>query len=252
MNCYNGQRYLGEAIKSVINQTYKNWELIFYDNCSTDNSKEIFKSFNDKRLKYFKSKKKLKLYKARNMAIQKSTGKFITFLDTDDIWLKNKLKIQIQFLSKNKQAQFIYSNYYILNSKKKIKYIAYNSSLSSGYITQDLLDAYKVGILTVLIDKKIFKKNNFNKKYNIIGDFDFFLNISRKIKFYAIQKPLVIYRLHDANYSKKNMKNYVIELSFWIDKNKKEYENVGFSLINQKFYLFKIKLKYLLNSIFYH
>ena len=48
MNCYNGQRYLGEAIKSVINQTYKNWELIFYDNCSTDNSKEIFKSFNDK------------------------------------------------------------------------------------------------------------------------------------------------------------------------------------------------------------
>ena len=53
------------------------------------------------------------------MAIQKSTGKFITFLDTDDIWLKNKLKIQIQFLSKNKQAQFIYSNYYILNSKKK-------------------------------------------------------------------------------------------------------------------------------------
>ena len=97
MNCYNGQRYLGEAIKSVINQTYKNWELIFYDNCSTDNSKEIFKSFNDKRLKYFKSKKKLRLYDARNMAIQKSTGKFITFLDTDDIWLKNKLKIQIQF-----------------------------------------------------------------------------------------------------------------------------------------------------------
>ena len=59
MNCYNGQRYLSEAIKSVINQTYKNWELIFYDNCSTDNSKEIFKSFNDKRLKYFKSKKKV-------------------------------------------------------------------------------------------------------------------------------------------------------------------------------------------------
>ena len=54
MNCYNGQRYLSEAIKSVINQTYKNWELIFYDNCSTDNSKEIFKSFNDKRLKYFR------------------------------------------------------------------------------------------------------------------------------------------------------------------------------------------------------
>jgi glycosyltransferase involved in cell wall biosynthesis len=235
MNCYNGQRYLSEAIKSVINQTYKNWELIFYDNCSTDNSKEIFKSFNDKRLKYFKSKKKLRLYDARNMAIQKSTGKFITFLDTDDIWLQNKLKIQIQFLSKNKQAQFIYSNYYILNSKKN-KYIAHNSSLSSGYITQDLLDVYRVGILTVLIDKKIFKKDNFNKKYNIIGDFDFFLNISRKIKFYAIQKPLAIYRLHNANYSKKNMKNYVIELSFWIDKNKKEYENIGFSLINQKFY----------------
>ena len=70
MNCHNGERYLKQSLKSVLNQTYKNWELIFWDNNSTDDSKKIFKSFKDKRLKYFKSSKFNTLYKSRNLAIK--------------------------------------------------------------------------------------------------------------------------------------------------------------------------------------
>ena len=62
MNCHNGEKFLTESLKSVKNQTYKNWELIFYDNCSTDKSKNIIKNFSDKRVRYFKSQKILKLY----------------------------------------------------------------------------------------------------------------------------------------------------------------------------------------------
>ena len=76
MNCYNGQAYLDEALKSVVNQTYKNWEIIFWDNCSTDNSSKIFKKFEDKRFKYFLSKKHTVLYEARNLAIEKISGDF--------------------------------------------------------------------------------------------------------------------------------------------------------------------------------
>ena len=90
MNCHNGEKYLKKSISSVINQTYKNWELIFWDNKSTDRSEKIFKDFKDKRLKYFRSNNYLKLYKARNNAIKKCRGKFIAFLDTDDWWLKKK------------------------------------------------------------------------------------------------------------------------------------------------------------------
>ena len=70
MNCYNGEKYLRKALSSIINQTYKNWELIFWDNFSEDDSKKIIAKFSDKRIKYFKSTKFNRLYKSRNLAIQ--------------------------------------------------------------------------------------------------------------------------------------------------------------------------------------
>ena len=121
MNCYNGEKYLKQSLNSVLSQSYKNWELIFWDNMSTDNSKKILKSFGNKRFKYFKAKKFTSLYQARKLAISKAKGKYICFLDTDDIWLKNKLKFQIELFKKDKNLGVIYSNYYIFNSKKKIK-----------------------------------------------------------------------------------------------------------------------------------
>ena len=80
MNCHNGEKFLTESLKSVKNQTYKNWELIFYDNCSTDRSKNIIKNFSDKKSEIFLNLKKiLKLYHARNKAIEISKGKYICF-----------------------------------------------------------------------------------------------------------------------------------------------------------------------------
>ena len=73
MNCYNGENYLDESLNSVINQTYKNWELIFYDNCSTDKSVTILEKYKDKRIKYFKSKKKINLGLAKKHLEQKVT-----------------------------------------------------------------------------------------------------------------------------------------------------------------------------------
>ena len=98
MNCFNGEKFLKRALKSIINQRYYNWELIFWDNLSTDQSKNIFLSFDDKRLKYFCSKKFKKLYDARNDALEKCNGKYISFLDVDDCWLEEKLNKQVELL----------------------------------------------------------------------------------------------------------------------------------------------------------
>ena len=84
MNCYNGAKYLQESLRSVINQTYQNWELIFWDNISSDDSKKIFSNFNENRFKYFLNDKHSILYHARNQAIKKANGEFIAFLDTDE------------------------------------------------------------------------------------------------------------------------------------------------------------------------
>ena len=117
MNCYNGEAYIAEAVKSILDQTYKNFEVIFWDNQSRDKSAIIYKSFKDKRLKYFYAKKHTSLYEARNLAIKKSKGKFISFLDTDDLWTENKLYLQVKKLE-NKNIGLVYSNYFFLNQKK--------------------------------------------------------------------------------------------------------------------------------------
>ena len=118
INCHNGKKFLDKSITSVLNQKYKNWEIIFYDNRSTDNSSAILKKYKDSRIKYFRSVKLHHLYKARNIAIQKSKGDYISFLDVDDWWFKNKLQMQINFFKKNPDLDVAYSNVLIFNQKK--------------------------------------------------------------------------------------------------------------------------------------
>ena len=99
LNCHNAAKFLKKSINSVINQSYKNWELIIFDNNSNDKtSLEVLKFKKNKKIKYFKSKKIYNLYKARNLAIKKAKGSLITFIDADDWWLKNKLNVQVKFL----------------------------------------------------------------------------------------------------------------------------------------------------------
>ena len=199
MNCYNGERYLRESLLSVINQTYKNWELIFWDNQSKDKSKNILRSFKDKRFKYFYSKNHTNLYTARNYAIKKAKGDIITFLDVDDIWLKDKLELQVP-LFKNKNTNLVYGNFFVIyqHSIFKKKIIGHKKRLPTGYITNQLLNEYVVGLLTLAIRKKALKnyKEIFNSKFDLISDFDFVLDFSFKNKFDSIQKPIAISRSH--------------------------------------------------------
>ena len=91
----------------------------FFNNQSNDKSESILRKFKDKRIKYYKSNKILNLYEARNKAISKTKGKYITFIDTDDWWIRSKLKKQVNYLSIHKNINFIYSNLYIFNQKTK-------------------------------------------------------------------------------------------------------------------------------------
>ncbi len=248
MNCHNGEKFLNDSVKSVINQTYQNWELIFFDNASNDNSKKIIQGFKENRIKYFFSKKFLNLYAARNEAIEKSNGKYISFLDIDDYWAPNKLVEQVKFLENNKEYKIVYSNYYVQNDKKRKKFIKYQNQLPSGLIAQKLLDKYCVGILTVLLEKRFFEKNYFNSNFNIIGDFDFIINLSKKFKIGSIQEPLANYRLHENNFSTKKIELHKKELEFWIKENQNKLSLQNLNLRNQKIYLFKLKFKSFLSK----
>ena len=245
MNCYNGEKYLKQSLKSLINQSYKNWELVFWDNLSQDKSKKILRQFEDKRIKYYRSNKFLNLYSARNAAIRKANGNFICFLDTDDWWLPNKLFLQISEIKKNKNINIIYSNQYSFNQNTKKKKLFSINKLPIGNITQQLLDNYKVGINTVMVRKNIFLNYKFKNDLNIIGDFDFFVKLSLRESFFCIQKPLGYYRIHENNFS-KNYDIYLSEMKNWINNNhnflKKKY-----SFKKLKYYCFKLTIKKTLN-----
>ena len=250
VNCHNGQKYLKKCIKSILNQSYKNWELIFWDNCSTDKSIKIANNFKDKRIKIFRSKSFYKLYHARNLALSRCKGKYVCFCDTDDMWIKQKLKLQIKEITKDNNLKILYSNYYVLNELKNKKLKKFNKILPSGVIGQKLLNSYDVGILTVMIEKKLLYKNQFNSYYNIIGDFDLFIYLSLKNKIKAIQKPLAIYRVHNQNLSTNKLDIFISEINNWLNKNEKKsiYSKLSFKMI--KILLIKLKIKNFMKKFF--
>ena len=248
MNCHNGSKYLEQALDSLDLQTYKKWELIFFDNCSNDKSKEIIKNKKNKKIKYFFSKKKLKLYNARNLAIKNAKGKYITFLDTDDRWHKDKLMKQVNFFRKNKEYKIVYSNLYIIYGNKKNKKVWLKKKLPNGKILQNLLNEYVIGILTVMIKKEIFHTRKFNSTFDIIGDFDLFIQLSKKYMIGSIQAPLGYYRIHSGNYSKK-YGLYLKEYNNWLSQNEQKLIKKGYNLSKIKFFIFKLKVKKLLSWI---
>ena len=249
INCHNGDKYLDKAINSIIKQTYNNWEIIFWNNKSEDKSEEIIKKFNDKRIKYYESKKYLKLYNARNEAIKNAKGNYICFLDCDDWWDKNKIKLQLNELESNK-LNIIYSNYYLFNEKNKYKKIFSKKYLPSGYITQQLLKKYVIAMSSIMISAKFLKNNLFNSKYEIIGDFDFIIRSSIHNRILCVQKPLLFARIHKKNFSLTRRDLHIFELKNWLNDNNKLLKKIGISLRDQKLYLFKLELKKFINNFF--
>ena len=219
VNCFNGEKYLEECLNSIINQTYQNWELIFWDNHSIDNSKKIFQKFKDKRFKYYLSPKHTFLYEARDQAIKESKGEFIAFCDVDDFWSKEKLECLIPLFS-DRKVGIAYSNVWLFNDadKKKKKYI--RNELPKGNLRSHIIKQPSVSILAAVIRKSEYYnlKTGFNKNYQIIGDFDFFVRISKNITFDCVQEPLAFYRLHEGNFTKKNREIEVKEFESWFSE----------------------------------
>ena len=244
MNCHNGETYLKESISSLINQTYKNWELIFWDNFSSDSSKEVLMQFSDKRIKYYYTKNFTPLYEARNLAIKKTSGEFISFLDTDDWWSPKRLEKQIELFFKDKNLDVVYTNFYFFYNKTKTKKIISKKNLPVGKITQKLLDHYNIGgILTALCKKKIFQTKKFIGKYEIIGDFDFFVDVSLSSFFGCIQEPLAYYRVHGSNTSLRKIHLHIQELESWLKNNKIKDRLKNYSFKGVLFVLQSLKIK---------
>ena len=225
INCYNGEKYLRQTIESILDQSYQNLELIFWDNHSTDQSKNIIKSYDDKRIKYFFSQNHSTLYQARNLALKECKGDFISFLDVDDYYLKDRIVKQLLHF-KDQKVGVTYSNYYRYYEDINKKKLLTNKMLPSGNLTKYILEESQISFMTVMIRKKSLEslQFNFDQKYSIIGDYDLLYRLSFNWDFYYTKEPLAVYRIHDDNFSKNSIL-FIDELKDWYNKNYSSFAN---------------------------
>lgn len=146
---YNSGKYIGDTIKSVLAQTYSNWEMLIADDCSKDNTEQVVKQFNDPRIKYFKLKSNSGAAVARNEALEKAQGKIIAFLDADDMWKPEKLEKQLKFMLDNNYG-FTFSAYEILREEQN-KVVNVPKSLNYSQFMKNTI----IGTLTVMVNTEI-------------------------------------------------------------------------------------------------
>lgn len=218
MNCYNGEEYLKQALNSLQMQSYKNWELIFYDNSSTDKSALIIKKYKDKRIKYFKSIRKLNLGIARKMALKKAKGNFISFLDTDDIWTRNKLNKQLKSF-KDKRVGFSISNSIFFNKSKNRHFYSSKTSFEKK-VFYKLIENYFISFDTVIIRSSYLKKldHMFDEKFNIIHDMDLLIRLSDICEMNYVPISLSKWRMREESLSYNNFGSIIKEKKFLIRK----------------------------------
>ena len=237
INCHNSEKYLEETLKSVVTQTYKKWELIFYDNKSTDNSFKIFKSFKEKRFRYFKSKRFKKLGEARKDALLKARGDYIAFLDADDIWKKNKLKIQLNYFN-NENIGFTISNSVFFNKNNEKNFYPDKKKFNKN-VFYDLIENYFISFDTVIIKTSKLNELNkkLNKKFNIIHDLDLIIRLSKICEMNYVPQTLSKWRMRKDSLSYNSFKNIIKEKKKFITSLSRSLKNDKKFLMSRKLFL---------------
>ena len=198
MPSYNTAKYIVESIRSVLVQTYENWELLIVDDCSTDNTDEIVKPFlTDERIRYFKNEINSGAAISRNKALREAKGKWIAFLDSDDLWLPEKLERQISFMTAN-DYKFSYTDYEKIDEESESLHVLVGGP---NNVTKKVMYRYcYIGCLTVMYDSefmgtiqiKDIKKNN---------DYAMWLQLCKKANCYLLPENLAKYRIRKKSIS---------------------------------------------------
>lgn len=202
---YNAERFIGETIESVLNQTYPHWEMVIVDDCSTDRTVDIIKKYQqkDKRIKLIQLKKNSGAAVARNTAMAHATGRYIAFLDSDDLWTEDKLEKQLAFMQENDIA-FSFTRYARMKEDGTVTNAVADAPHHVGY--NDLMKHCVIGCLTVMLDRE---KIGDLKMMNIRTrqDYVYWLTITKKGHLaYGMPDTLAKYRLVQGSISSNKWK----------------------------------------------
>jgi len=235
---YNRAIFLVEAINSVLEQTYKNYEIIVIDDGSTDSTSEIIKQFENK-IRYFYQENKGPSA-ARNAGIKNAEGDLVAFIDSDDVWLAEKLSQQVQLFDENHRLGLVSSAYYSCDSNLNINRVIKDDRLTNKkYILRKLFVRNIFPTPTVLVKRVCFEKVGlFNESYGFAEDWEMWMRIALKYDVAYIRTPLCRCRRHNSSITfRKEEENFndwmkVIKENF--KRGKEKYGNIYHNVLLRK------------------
>ena len=200
MITYNRGLYIRKAIESVLKQSYKDWELIIIDDCSTDDTAEIIKSINDERIKYFRNEINLGISKSRNRALSLCKGEFVAVLDSDDFWIQNeKLVKQFDFLKSNKNCAVVGTSAVVFDeNEQKIRELIV--PLGDEKIRKSILIKNPFVHSSVLMVRHVVLEcGGYFETMEVGEDYKLWLEIGKKYKMANLRDLTTGYRVHKKN-----------------------------------------------------
>lgn len=218
INCLNGENFVRQAIQSVYDQTYQDWEIIFWDNASTDSTPEIAKSFADGRLRYFRSIETVPLGQARQWAFAEAKGDWVAILDHDDFFLPLRLQRQIEELSKDDYV-FSYTGYREINEKGDLLRTVLPHH-KSGHIFDDLLHDFEINIATVMMRRDVMAdlKMDTIANFQMAEDYYLYLGLAARGAICVVPEVLVTYRQVSASWTERALHRHAIEFHETLDQ----------------------------------
>jgi len=253
INCFNGEKYIGDAINSVLRQTYPDFELIIWDNQSSDNTLSAIKTFHDPRINYCYAPEHTTLAKARNNAVERARGAWIAFLDCDDIWLSEKLSFQVAVIKDGPSSlSIVYGRSDLLvenaavktTETKRLRSLYLNRPLPTETAFNELLNYNSFFVFSSVMIKKedYFAVNGIDSKYKYAEDYDLFLKIAENKKVRAVNETIVIYRIHGSNLTSQYKRELLLESKDILNRYKHNPSHmIGLEKINIQLSIFDLK-----------
>jgi glycosyltransferase involved in cell wall biosynthesis len=206
MSSYNHEKYISEAIDSVLNQSFKDFELIIIDDCSKDNSQQVIESYRkmDERIRTVFHKENMGIAKTLNDGINEAKGRFIAFINSDDVWIHSKLEKQLAIL-KNDESLIVWSEGEIINAKSVpigetwTQIMLASNQKKSGNIFEELVFDNFIFPSSLIFKREYVKNVQFDEQLKYQNDGKFAVGLAKKYQFFFIEEPLAKYRIHGKN-----------------------------------------------------
>jgi glycosyltransferase involved in cell wall biosynthesis len=224
MPVYNGEKYIREAIDSILGQTFKDFEFLIIDDGSTDKTREILENYDDSRIKLINNKKNIGLTKSLNKGLKLARGEYIARQDSDDVSMPKRLEKEVSFLNHNKNTALVGTYYYMINERDKILKII-KPPTKSEEIKIGLLKGNQFGHGSVMFRVECIKEvGYYREELGSVEDYDLWLRVSDRYNIANIPEPLYKWRLNikSVSVAKKSLMDKYALLAIELAKERRQ------------------------------